>query len=233
MTRPRLFTFDFFGTIVDWRTGLRDDLARLGVTLDDETFDRVIDAQAEDEQDDYRSYEEITARSLVRVCGLAPDAAAAIGARLGHWPLFADAPQAMAQLQTIAPCAATTNSDRAHRAPIEARLGMSLAHWVCAEDVRAYKPDPRVIRAAGVAAGVEPGPTWWHVSAYTDYDLETARALGLTTVLVTRPHARAPVPGRVPDVTVADLSELARRAGERGPGAPNAAGRSRRAARRR
>lgn len=38
---------------------------------------------------------------------------------------------------------------------------------------------------------VKPGPTWWHVSAYADYDLAVTHRLGLTTVFVDRPHARA------------------------------------------
>ena len=61
---------------------------------------------------------------------------------------------------------------------------------------------------------VAPGRGWWHVSAYADYDLETARALGLTCVLVKRPHHR---PGPA-DLVVDDLAGLAAavRAG-RGP----------------
>ena len=37
--RPRLLTFDLFGTIVDWRTGLKGALEPLGVTLDDAVDD--------------------------------------------------------------------------------------------------------------------------------------------------------------------------------------------------
>jgi len=43
------------------------------------------------------------------------------------------------------------------------------------------------------------------VSAYADYDLRTARELGLTCVFVRRPHSRA---GDA-DVTVPDLAALA------------------------
>ncbi len=209
---PQLCTFDFFGTVVDWKRGLTEDLARAGVTLDEANFEAIIDCQAEDEQRAYDSYAAITARSLMIVLGLAQETATAIGTNVGRWPLFPDARDALAALQRIVPCAATTNSDRAHRVQIEAQLGFALTHWVCAEDVRAYKPDPRVIRAAGERAGIAPGKAWWHVSAYADYDLETARALGLTTVFVARPHSRSPVAGHEPDITVRDLAELARRA---------------------
>ena len=54
----------------------------------------------------------------------------------------------------------------------------------------------------------QPGPAWWHVSAYADYDLVAARKLGLTCVFVGRPHARRGDPA-LADVVVADLAELA------------------------
>lgn len=63
--------------------------------------------------------------------------------------------------------------------------------------------------------GVNPGPHWWHVSAYADYDLETAGRLGLTRVFVARPHAR---PGQA-DHQVPDLGQLAGLV-EQGLGAP-------------
>jgi 2-haloacid dehalogenase len=207
---PRLISFDLFGTVVDWRTGLRAAVESCGGALDDAAFEAVIDAQATDEQAGFRRYVEITERSLVKVLGLAPAAARAIGERAGEWPVFADAPAAMRALQRVAPCAATTNSDLGHRAAIEAQLGTTLAHWICAEEVGAYKPDARIWQAAAARAGLAPGPDWWHVSAYADYDLATARALGLTCVLVRRPHHRPGTP-ELADWIVEDLEELAGR----------------------
>ena len=206
---PDLVTFDVFGTILDWRTGLTADVARAGgPVLDDALFDAVIDAQARDEQAAFRPYAEITARSLVSVLGLDPAAARAIGEGAGRWPLYPEAAAALARLRAVVPCAATTNSDRAHRAQVEQQLGFGLTHWICAEEVGAYKPDPRIWHAAGERAGIRPGPAWWHVSAYADYDLATARALGLTCVYVARPHARAGTPDLI-DLEVADLAGLA------------------------
>jgi FMN phosphatase YigB (HAD superfamily) len=105
-----------------------------------------------------------------------------------------------------------TNSDRDHGEEVQARLGLRLSAWLCAEEVRRYKPDPRFWRELSARLGVLPGPAWWHVSAYGDYDLGAARALGLTTVFVARPHARpGPADLRVPDLgALADLVEHAR-----------------------
>lgn len=203
--RPRLLTFDVFGTVLDWRTGLREALARAGAALDDETFDRVIDAQAAAESGPFRPYAAIVAESLERVVGLDPGTARDIGRNAGAWPLYPDSRDALLRLREIAPCAATTNSDRDHGAQVQAALGFRLDAWICAEDVGAYKPDARLWHAASARTGVPPGPWWWHVSAYADYDLATARRLGLTCVYVARPHARS----GAADLSVASLAELA------------------------
>jgi 2-haloacid dehalogenase len=220
-----LMTFDIFGTVLDWRRGLR---GALGGTLQDADFDRIVDRQGELEQEPrrgartaaappggratpgappaFRPYAEIVAQSLVDEAGLDPGQAERIGAAAGDWPLFADSAEALRHLRQIAPCAATTNSDLAHGDQVRAQLGFALDGWICAEEVRAYKPDLAIWDAASRIMGVPFGRDWWHVSAYADYDLTAARSLGLTCVLVKRPHHR---PGPA-DVVVNDLLELAR-----------------------
>jgi 2-haloalkanoic acid dehalogenase type II len=202
--RPRLLTFDIFGTVLDWQRGLTESLAALGVVLGPGDFDRVIDAQGAAEQAGYRPYAEIVADSI-RPLGVPDQEAMAIGRGAGRWPLFADAPEGLRRLLRLAPCAATTNSDRGHGEEVQAQLGFRLSHWICAEDLHRYKPDPEVWRATARRLGTPLDRGWWHVSAYADYDLDVARRLGLTTVLVRRRHCR---PGPA-DLAVADLGELA------------------------
>jgi 2-haloalkanoic acid dehalogenase type II len=203
--KPTLLTFDIFGTLIDWRAGLRADLAALGRTLSGDEFERVIDAQAADEAGPFRTYGEITAASLAQVLGLDRAAADAVGGNVGRWPLFPDSREALRGLMTVAPCVAMTNSDRTHGEQVQEQLGFRLSDWVCAEEVRVYKPGVAFWHAVAGRRGVGPGPRWWHVSAYADYDLATARRLGLTSVYVARPHAR---PGPA-EHAVADLAELA------------------------
>jgi 2-haloalkanoic acid dehalogenase type II len=200
-----LFTFDIFGTVVDWRAGLRADLALHGLDLGEEDFDRVVDAQGADQAGPFRTYRESTAASLVQVLGLGPAAADAVGRNVGRWPLFPDSREALRRLLRLAPCVAMTNSDRVHGDQFQEQLGFPLTDWVCAEEVRVYKPSAAFWHAVAGRRGVTPGSHWWHVSAYADYDLQTASRLGLTTVFVARPHAR---PGQA-DHQVADLGQLA------------------------
>jgi 2-haloacid dehalogenase len=201
--RPRLFTFDVFGTIVDWRAGIREALGPR--PLSDADFDRLIDVQGELEQGPFRRYADLVAESIVRVLSVPRAEAVRIGAGAGNWPLFLDSSAALRRLARIAPCAATTNSDRAHGEDVQRALGHRLDGWICAEDVRAYKPDRRVWQVAAERMQVPYGPAWWHVSAYADYDLRTAAQLGLTRVFVQRPHCR---PGEA-DHAVPDLAALA------------------------
>ncbi len=205
VARPSLLTFDIFGTVLDWRLGMRRAVEEAGGAWDDGSFDRIIDAQARAEGGAFQRYAEITADSLWEVASLPATAAHAIGASVGSWPPYPDSAEGLRRLMAVAPCAAMTNSDRQHGDQAQAGLGLRLSAWICAEESRYYKPSPEVWRYVSRKVGVDFGPAWWHVSAYADYDLATAQTLGLTCVFVERPHAR---PGAA-DLRVRDLVELA------------------------
>jgi hypothetical protein len=110
---------DVFGTVLDWRRGLRD---ALGGRLSDAAFDRIVDRQGELEQQGFRRYADIVAQSLVEELALGAEEAARIGAAAGTWPLFSDSASGLRRLRAVAPCAAITNSDLAHRAQVEEQL---------------------------------------------------------------------------------------------------------------
>jgi 2-haloacid dehalogenase len=203
--QPRLFTFDIFGTVLDWKRGLTEALAAAGRPISDREFDAIIDAQGRDEEAGFRPYCEITERSLLQVLDLPPVAAKKIGTELGRWPLFADSSDGLRALMSVAPCAATTNSDRQHGIDVQASLGFPLSHWFCAEELRLYKPAPDFWRQVSQRLVIPLDRAWWHVSAYADYDLEVAQKLGLTTVFVRRPHNRP----AAAHVVIDDLLELA------------------------
>ncbi len=204
--KPRIVTFDVLGTLLDWRAGMTSAVRAAGRSMSSGDFERVVDRQAALElEEPFRTYREITSRSLVEVLRLAPEAADAIAANVGTWPPFPDSAPALRRLLGVAPCVAMTNSDRVHGQQAEARLGLRMSSWICSEEVGVYKPAPRFWQAVSRRLQVTPGPDWWHVSAYADYDGDVAGALGLTTVFVQRPHAR-PGPAAL---VVRDLAELA------------------------
>jgi 2-haloalkanoic acid dehalogenase type II len=188
MDRPSLLTFDVFGTVLDWRQGLVDAAAAHGIEVDDRRFQAVIDHQARAESGPYRSYAVIAAESLVQVLRMPKKIARTIAEEAGAWPLFPDAADGLRALMRIAPCVAMTNSDQSHGKQVQDQLGFRLNGWICAEDVRCYKPAPEFWTAVSSRRGVPFGKSWWHVSAYADYDMATAGRLGLTTVFIERDH---------------------------------------------
>ena len=204
--RPKILTFDIFGTVIDWRRGLKEALRRHGAEMDDQDFDRVIDLQAELEAERFRPYASIVCSSLVQALGLPSSTARSIADDAGSWPLFPDAREALRRLRRVAPCVATTNSDQIHGRQAQRELGFYLDGWISAEDVRRYKPALEFWRGTAARRNLEFGRSWWHVSAYADYDLESARRFGLTCVFVSRPHCRSgPAHLRVRDL--ADLAD--------------------------
>ena len=207
---PVLVSFDIFGTVVDWRRGLVEACAAVGVPAAraEEAFDAIVDLQGRLEQSSPgRRYGPIVAESVREVLGLDVAAGERVASSIGAWPPYPDSAAALARLGQVAPLAALTNSDRDHGAGVRATLGpgVRFAHWLCAEDTDLYKPDPRAWDACAAATGVAGGPAWWHVSAYADYDLHEASRRGLTTVYVERPHRR---PGAATHL-VPDLAALA------------------------
>src|SRR5204862_153833 len=82
-------------------------------------FDGVLAAQEADERGPFRSYAEITARSLEEAAGLDPARARAVAAGIGLWPFYPDSRDALAGLLRRVPCVAMTNSDRLHGAQIQ------------------------------------------------------------------------------------------------------------------
>jgi len=201
---PELITFDIFGTVLDWKSGLIAACTAEGRELSDEDFDRVIAVQSEIEHGAFTTYREVTSLSLQRALALEVPVADRIADGIGTWPLFTDSQKALQALLAVAPCAAMTNSDIVHGEQIQHRLGFRLSDWFCAEESRVYKPDPRFWHLMAQRRGILPGRSWWHVSAYADYDLAVANSLGLTTIFVQRPHSR-PAPAAH---SVSSLHEL-------------------------
>src|SRR5258708_13193841 len=112
-----LLTFDLFGTVLDWRRGLRE---ALGTPLSDADFDRIVDRQGELERETFRPYAEIVAQSLVDEAGPDPAAAARIGSEAGRGPLYDDSAGAPRLLPKVAPFPALTHPHPPPPGPVPA-----------------------------------------------------------------------------------------------------------------
>jgi 2-haloacid dehalogenase len=221
--RFEALTFDCYGTLIDWETGilagLRPALAARGISPpDDELLEVYGRAEAGAESGPYLRYREVLARCLREVCrhsGVEPtdEAAVAFGASVGDWPAFRDSGAALELLKTRFRLGVITNCDDDLFAASNRRLGVAFDWIVTAESVGAYKPDPRNFDAAFATLGL-PRERILHVAQSLFHDHVPAKRLGLATVWIDRRHDRpgfgATPPATVrPDATFLDMASFA------------------------
>jgi 2-haloacid dehalogenase len=206
-----VLTFDCYGTLIDWETGLSEALAAVlrprGLEPpDDDLLESYARQEAEEERGAYRPYREVLARSLRGVCrdyGVTPsdEEARAFADSVGDWPAFADSGAALARLAERFRLGVITNCDDDLFTRSRARLGVSFDWVVTAQAVGSYKPDPRMFQAAFEAVAV-PRERILHVAQSLYHDHVPARQLGMSTVWIQR---RVGTPG--PDMaTFADAA---------------------------
>ena len=149
-----VLTFDCYGTLIDWESGIVAALAPWlsahGVAADRE---RVLEAFSSAEAPQqaatpgmlYRDLLVTVHGAIARQFDLAPDpsAAAAFGASVGDWPAFPDSADALAYLKQHYQLVILSNVDRASFAPSNRKLGVEFDAVYTAEDIGSYKPDPR------------------------------------------------------------------------------------------
>ena len=220
-------TFDCYGTLIDWETGilaaLRPVFERHGVALaDDEALTLYGALESAAEGGLYRPYRDVLATVMDGFgerLGFAPtaDERAALAASVGAWPPFADSADALRALAGRYRLAVLSNIDDDLFARSARHLGVAFAAVVTAQQVGRYKPDPRTFRALLDRLAI-PSERVLHVAQSLYHDIVPARALGLATVWVNRRHDRAgsgatpPATAR-PDLEVPDLATLARLTG--------------------
>lgn len=154
LSQFKALTFDVYGTLIDWETGMVNGLKpltdRLGRTL---SRDDILEAHAYHESTTQawtpaKKYSDVLATVYRR---LAEDWGADVtwaecetyGASVQHWPPFPDSAKALAYLKRHFKLVVLTNTDNASFAHSNAKLGVTFDGVYTAEDVGSYKPDPR------------------------------------------------------------------------------------------
>ena len=216
-------TFDTYGTLIDWETGL---LAALRVVLrahghaaqDNELLERYAGHEARTEAGPYLLYRDVLAASLREVCadlGITPTDGelATFGGSVARWPAFADSPAALAQLAERFRLGVITNCDDDLFAASNTRLGVAFDWIVTAQQAGSYKPSLHNFELAFQRIDV-PRERILHVAQSLFHDHVPARRLGLTTVWIDRrqgrPGAGATPPAEAtPDLTFPDMASFA------------------------
>jgi len=220
---PEILSFDCYGTLIDWETGLLSALApvlaRHGRSVpDEELLETFATLEVGAEQSPYRAYEVVlreVVEGLGRRFGFAPDEAerGVLAASLGDWPAFPDTRDALLALKTRYRLAIISNIDDDLFARTARVLGVEFDWVVTARQVGSYKPSLENFRQSLARFGA-PSDKVLHVAQSLYHDIAPAKSLGLSTVWVNRRRGRpghgATAPATVrPDVEVPDLRSLA------------------------
>jgi len=212
-------TFDCYGTLIDWESGL---LAALRPFAPDTGDDVLLEAfarhEARLEAGPYLPYKDVLAgclRALGDELGFAAsdEQQAAFGQSVRDWPAFADSPDALVRLKTRFKLAVITNCDDDLFAASNERLGVQFDWIVTAEQARGYKPRTENFEYAFERIDV-PRERILHVAQSLFHDHVPAKALGMTTVWIDRRQGRAgagatPPANAQPDLTTPDLKTFA------------------------
>jgi 2-haloacid dehalogenase len=218
-----VLTFDCYGTLIDWETGilsvLRSMLSKYEISLSDaEILERYGDYEAAAEKN-YQPYSEVL-RSVVSSFAAhfsfepTPRELGALAASISQWRPWPDTVPALRGLRSRYQLAIISNIDDDLFARTVPKLSMEFQSVTTAQQARCYKPCLEIFKMALERVKVPPNRVL-HVGQSIFHDVLPAQSLGLSTVWINRPSPRTGI-GAVkraegkPDLEFTDLASLAR-----------------------
>lgn len=212
-SRDRWATFDCYGTLVDWNTGIRTELDRLFVGEEGERLlarYHQIEPRIQREQPQAR-YRDVMAAVLAELADeagheLAPEDRDALGRSLPGWPVFGEVVEELGEADRRGwKLFILSNTDRdLIEASIDA-IGVPFSGAIVASEVGSYKPALGHWRAFYAATGAD-RERHVHVAQSHFHDVVPAHELGIPSVWINRLGQRADPP---PTRELADLRGLA------------------------
>ena len=221
----RLITFDCYGTLIDWETGmlaaLRPLFSRNGRRIADaRLLEQYGEVEADLEAGPYISYRQVLSRAVQEVGSrlgvkITADEGHSFAASLTRWEPF---PDTVAALQTLAKrfrMGIISNVDDDLFSVTRKKLQAPWDVIVTAQQVGSYKPSPKNFQEALRRSGLEKEEIL-HAGQSLYHDIIPANSLGIKNVWVNRPSCR-PGAGAAksavarPSAEVRSLGELAAR----------------------
>lgn len=153
LTDFRVLSFDCYGTLIDWETGITDALqplvARSGQALSrDEVLEAFARHEAAQEVETpamiYSTLLSAVHSRLALDWGVESNAeeSEAFGRSVPRWPEFADSPAALQYLKRHYKLVILSNVDRESFKGSNARLQVEFDYVFTAQDIGSYKPNP-------------------------------------------------------------------------------------------
>ncbi|HST10498.1 MAG TPA: haloacid dehalogenase type II, partial [Terriglobales bacterium] len=217
-----LLTFDCYGTLIDWESGLfaalRPILAAHGKSVSDADLLALYgEFEADTEAGEYRFYREVlqqVVRSFGQHLGFTPtaDQLRSLPDSVSQWKPWPDTVAALKRLSSRYRLAIISNIDDDIFEVTRVSLVVDFQSITTAQQARCYKPGLEIFRVALQKANTSPNRIL-HVGQSIYHDVVPAQSLGLATVWVSRPSPRTGI-GAVkqsagkPDMEVPDVATL-------------------------
>jgi 2-haloacid dehalogenase len=188
----RWATFDCYGTLIDWRSGIRSVVERLWPDVDAERLLRrhqVIEPLVQEGRD--ITYREVGARTLramaaVEDLPLQSADAYALAQSLPDWLAFPEVPPALLALRRDGwRLAILSNTDPELLAASLHQIGVPIDLLVTAKEAGSYKPAPGHWQRFFEQSGADRA-RYVHVAASAFHDITAAEGLGLLAVWINR-----------------------------------------------
>ncbi|MDQ2137885.1 haloacid dehalogenase type II [Alcaligenaceae bacterium A4P071] len=211
----KVLTFDCYGTLIDWETGIHDGLQPLLAKRDnplskDEALEIYARHEAEQEKSTpdmpYSQLLSVVYKRVAKEWGIAVDNQEAniFGASVPDWPEFPDSVEALAYLKQHYKLVILSNVDRISFRASNARLKVAFDAIYSAQDIGSYKPDPKnfeyMLARLKTDLGLEKSDVL-HTAQSLFHDHATANQFGLASAWIDRRHnadgwgATMPPPG--------------------------------------
>ena len=215
-------SFDCYGTLIDWESGILGYLQPLlevkgRFASDEEVLSLYSELEPRQQTGPYRTYREVLS-GVVRDVGrelrfpVTPTDAAGLADSIRDWEPFPDTIDALRRLQSRYKLAILSNIDDDLFAYSAAKLQIHFDSVLTAQRLRSYKPSPENFRALLRRLGIE-RERLLHVAESLYHDVAPARSLGIATVWVNHRQGRAAAASKLasvkPNLEVRNLAELA------------------------
>ena len=151
LTDFSVLTFDVYGTLIDWESGMIEGLKPLTDRLDRAlSRDQILETHARYESASqactpakpYREILALTYRRIAEEWGIpaSREECVTYGASVEHWPAFEDSAEALAYLKQHYRLVVLSNVDNDSFAHSNRKLGVEFDAIYTAEDIGSYKP---------------------------------------------------------------------------------------------
>lgn len=217
MQRPYdIITFDCYGTLIDWESGIADAFLRTareyGVELRRDEVLRayeLIEPVVEREQ--FRLYRDVLIETAFRVSHalgwpLAFELCTFLVNSISSWKPFPDTNAALERLRAAGyELGILSNVDDGLLSATRRHFTIDFDLLITAQQVQSYKPAPGHFLEARGRIGSD---RWLHAAQSNFHDIVPANAHGIDTAWVNRRND-APLPGGTPKYEVGDMAGLA------------------------